>query len=154
MHLSKFTDYSLRVLIYLATEPDRMSTITEISDRYDISKEHLRKIVHHLAQRGWIDSRRGRGGGLLLAKKPQDIPIGAVIRATEEDLVIVECFDPARDTCQISGVCRLSGMLQEALAAFVAVLDRYTLQDVVAGQVALLARLGLSPTDEPLAFPR
>ena len=150
MHLSKFTDFSLRVLIYLATQPARMSTIQEISDRYGLSKDHLRKIVHHLAQQGWIDSRRGRGGGLLLAKDPAEISIGAVARGVEEDLVIVECFDAAHDTCQISGVCRLSGMLQEALAAFLAVLDGYTLADVVAGQMALLARLGFSPDGRPL----
>jgi len=105
MQLSKFSDYALRVLIYLAGRPDELSTIDEIAARYDISKDHLRKIVHNLVQSGWITSRRGRGGGLSLAMTPADISIGAVVRSTEDNLAIVECFNPATDTCQISGVC-------------------------------------------------
>ena len=143
MHLSKFTDYSLRVLIYLASKPDELSTIDEISSRYGISKEHLRKIVHQLAIDGWIESRRGRGGGLRLAKDPIAISVGAVVRGTEESLALVECFEPGRNSCQISGVCRLQGMLSEALAAFMDVLDGYTLQDIVAAEAQLFAKLGL-----------
>lgn len=149
MQLSKFSDYALRVLIYLAGKPDALSTIDEISDRYSISKDHLRKIVHNLVQSGWVDSRRGRGGGLSLAMPPADISIGAVVRSTEDNLAIVECFNPATDTCQISGVCRLSGMLDEALKAFLSVLDKYSLDDITAGQSALMARLGLLPIENP-----
>jgi len=148
MQLSKFSDYALRVLIYLAGRPDELSTIDEIAARYDISKDHLRKIVHNLVQSGWITSRRGRGGGLSLAMTPADISIGAVVRSTEDNLAIVECFNPATDTCQISGVCRLSGMLDEALQAFIGVLDKYSLDDITAGQTALMARLGLSGFDD------
>lgn len=148
MQLSKFSDYSLRVLIFLAGQPDRLSTIDNISARYGISKDHLRKIVHQLVQSGWVQSKRGRGGGLSLAMSPAEISIGMVVRSTEENLTIVECFNSDTDTCQISGVCRLSGMLEEALQAFLCVLDKYTLDDVVAGQTALMAKLGL-PNTEP-----
>ena len=148
MQLSKFSDYSLRVLIYLAGRPSDLSTIDEISKRYVISKDHLRKIVHNLVQAGWVNSRRGRGGGLSLAMMPAEISIGAVIRTTEDNLAIVECFNPATDTCQISGVCRLSGMLDEALQAFIGVLDKYSLDDIIAGQPALMARLGLPTFDD------
>ena len=143
MHLSKFTDFALRVLIYLASKPDGLSTIDEISTRYRVSKEHLRKIVHHLAREGWIESRRGRGGGLCLARHPKNISVGAVVRGAEDSLALVECFEPGRNSCQISGVCRLSGMLHEALDAFLTVLDGYTLHDIVAAEVSLFARLGL-----------
>lgn len=147
MQLSKFSDYSLRVLIYLAGQPDKLSTIDEISTRYGISKDHLRKIVHNLVQSGWVDSKRGRTGGLSLASNPADISIGKVVRSTEENLAIVECFNADTDTCQISGVCRLSGMLDEALHAFFNVLDKYTLDDIISGQSALMARLGLTTSN-------
>lgn len=143
MQLSKYTDYALRVMIYLAGRPTLVSTIDDIAACYGISKEHLRKVVHHLARDGWIDSRRGRGGGLRLRQLPAEICVGAVVRATEENLAIVECFEPGRDRCRISGVCRLAGMLDEALQAFLQVLDAYTLDDIVAGEAALFARLGL-----------
>ena len=151
MHLSKFTDFSLRVLIYLASKPDSLSTIDEISARYSLSKEHLRKIVHHLSREGWIESRRGRGGGLRLAMAPKDISVGAVVRGAEESLALVECFQPGKNSCQISGVCRLNGMLHEALDAFLAVLDDYTLHDIVSAEAKLFARLGL-PT--PVEYAR
>ncbi|MDV7339609.1 Rrf2 family transcriptional regulator [Terasakiella sp. A23] len=144
MHLSKFTDYSLRVLIYLATKPDEISTIDEISKRYGLSKEHLRKIIHHLAKENWIESRRGRGGGVLLARPARDISIGEVVRSVEEGFNIAECFDPNKSQCQIDGLCRLTGMLGEALNAFLAVLDQYTLADIVQNQDQLLARLGIT----------
>lgn len=147
MQLSKFTDYSLRVLIYLAGQTETLTTIDEISARYGISKDHLRKIVHTLVQSGWIESKRGRNGGLALGMLPADISIGEVVRFTEENLAIVECFNAATDTCQISGVCRLSVMLDEALQAFLNVLDEYTLDDIIAGQSALMARLRLPTTD-------
>lgn len=150
MQLSKFSDYALRVLIYLAGQPDALSTIDEISERYDISKDHLRKIVHNLVQSGWVKSRRGRGGGLSLAMPPADISIGMVIRSTEDNLTIVECFNSATNTCQISGVCRLSGMLDEALQAFLSALDKYSLDDITTGQSALMARLGLPVFDNDL----
>lgn len=147
MQLSKFSDYSLRVLIYLAGQPDTLSTIDEISARYGISKDHLRKIVHNLVQSGWVESKRGRNGGLSLSMNPASISIGKVVRSTEENLAIVECFNAETDTCQISGVCRLSGMLDEALQAFLSVLDKYSLDDITAGQSALMARLGLLTFD-------
>ena len=147
MQLSKFTDYTLRVLIYLATKPEARFTIDEISSRYGISKEHLRKIVHQLSKGGWIDSRRGRDGGIRLACPAANISIGQIVREAEGNLAIVECFQEGNQSCQIFGVCRLQGMLHEALLAFLAILDKYSLADIVDGQVDLLSRLGLAPEE-------
>jgi Rrf2 family nitric oxide-sensitive transcriptional repressor len=151
MQLSKFTDYALRVLIYLGTRPEEegLATIEEIAERYGISREHLRKVVHHLGQAGYLESRRGRAGGLRLAHAAEDIRIGAVVRSCEESLALVECFQPGASKCQIAGVCGLAGMLHEALEAFLAVLDGYTLHDIVAGQRDLLARLGFPGEPRP-----
>ncbi|GAB5469787.1 MAG: Rrf2 family transcriptional regulator [Rhodospirillales bacterium] len=148
MQLSKFTDYSLRVLIYLGSKPEGLSTIEEIALRYDISREHLRKIVHNLTTSGVVEGKRGRRGGLRLAMAPADIVIGDIVRQTEENFALVECFDKGGAGCKIAGTCRLAWMLHEALTAFLAVLDRYTLADVLtAGGQPLLERLGLIEAD-------
>jgi Rrf2 family nitric oxide-sensitive transcriptional repressor len=132
MQLTRFTDYSLRVLIFLAVEPDRRATIDEIAGAYGISKAHLMKVVHELGARGWVETVRGRGGGLQLARAPEEIRVGAVVRATEENLALVECFAPATSACAIESACGLRAVLDEALAAFLAVLDDYTLADLIA----------------------
>jgi Rrf2 family nitric oxide-sensitive transcriptional repressor len=132
VQLTRYTDYSLRVLIYLAVEPDRRATIDEIASAYDISKAHLMKVVHELGRRGWVETVRGRGGGLQLARPADEIAVGEVVRATEENLALVECFDPATSACAIERACGLRAVLDEALAAFLAVLDGYTLADLVA----------------------
>ncbi|MFV8570171.1 Rrf2 family transcriptional regulator [Marinobacter sp. SBS5] len=131
MRITRFTDYSLRVLIYLAAQEDgRLSTIQEIADSYDISKNHLMKVVHQLNQKGYIATVRGKNGGMRLYRDPQDINIGALVRETEEELSIVECF--SRDNaCKITPACSLRGMFGEALQAFLCVLDKYTLAEVV-----------------------
>ncbi len=147
MQLSRFTDYALRVLTYLGGTRGRVATIDEIARRYRISHEHLRKVVQRLAAAGFVESQRGRGGGLRLARAPGEISVGAVVRATEDDLAIVECFRPGGSDCRIGGVCRLSGMFAEALDAFLAALDRYTLADILFDPADLLARLGLSGTE-------
>lgn len=144
MQLSKFSDYALRVLIYLGSSPDQTATIHGIATRYGISHEHLRKVVHRLSQSGWIESRRGRGGGLHLVANPAAVRIGAVIRDTEENMHLVECFDSTSNTCRIAGVCRLQGMLGEALEAFLTVLDGYTLADITSGHAGLSAMLGFT----------
>ena len=145
MQLSKFTDYSLRVLIYLAGKGEsRLSTIDEISKTYDVSKEHLRKIIHHLSKEGWIISKRGRGGGLILAMAPDEISIGQVVRRAEEGFNMADCFDRHNSMCHIDGACKLKGILYEALAAFLKVLDQYTLSDITQGQVHLMQLLGLN----------
>ncbi len=130
MHVTRYTDYSLRVLIYLAMQDDRLSTIQEIADSYDISRNHLMKIVHQLNKNGYIETVRGKKGGMRLHMAPSDINIGVLVRETEQDLNIVECF-PANDACKISPVCGLKGMFGEALDAFMKSLDQYTLEDVI-----------------------
>ncbi|MBN8239024.1 BadM/Rrf2 family transcriptional regulator [Marinobacter nauticus] len=130
MHITRYTDYSLRVLIYLAAEGDRLATIQEIADSYDISKNHLMKVVHQLNKKGYIETIRGKKGGMRLHMAPQDINIGILVRETEQDLSIVECFS-SKNACKITPVCGLKSMFGEALKAFLEVLDRYTLADVI-----------------------
>lgn len=143
MQLSKFSDYSIRVLIFLAVNPDRLCTIEEIADNYAISREHLRKIVHNLTTTGIVAGKRGRGGGLKLAMAPEDINIGTVLRQTEESYLLVECFDPDEQSCRLAGACKLAWVLHEALTAFLQVLDRYTLADLLDVGPPLLERLGM-----------
>ncbi len=130
MHITRYTDYSLRVLIYLAAEGDRLAPIQEIADSYDISKNHLMKVVHQLNKKGYIETIRGKKGGMRLHMAPQDINIGILVRETEQDLSIVECFS-SKNACKITPVCGLISMFGEALKAFLEVLDRYTLADVI-----------------------
>ena len=137
MKLTTFTDYSLRVLIFLAAEPARRATIAEIAGVFDIKQNHLTKVVHFLGQQGWVSTVRGKGGGLQLALAPDRIGIGAVVRQTEGADLPAECFDRAHNRCHIVRVCRLKGVLHEAVSAFHAVLDRYTLADLVHNRHAL-----------------
>jgi Rrf2 family nitric oxide-sensitive transcriptional repressor len=129
MRLTHYTDYSLRTLIYLGLSESRKATIAEISHAYGISENHLVKVVHHLGRLGLVKTSRGRGGGLRLAQSVDKIIVGHVVRQTEEDLSLVECF--ANGACIITSTCRLRGVLGEALAAFLGVLDRYTLGDLI-----------------------
>ncbi|WP_298232951.1 Rrf2 family transcriptional regulator [uncultured Azohydromonas sp.] len=131
MKLTSFTDYSLRVLIYLAVNGERKSTIAEIATVFDISEHHLVKVVHFLSKQGWIATIRGKGGGMTLSRAPKDIRIGQVVRDTEGTAVPAECFEPGGGHCIIRGCCGLQGVFAEAMEAFYAVLDRYTLADVV-----------------------
>lgn len=130
MHITRYTDYSLRVLIYLSVQGDRLTTIQEIADSYDISKNHLMKVVHQLNKNGYIETVRGKKGGMRLHMAPEDINIGVLVRDTEHDLSIVECYT-AKNTCKISPVCGLKPIFGEALQAFLAVLDKYTLKDLI-----------------------
>jgi Rrf2 family transcriptional regulator, nitric oxide-sensitive transcriptional repressor len=132
MQLTLYTDYSLRVLIYLGIRRDRLSTISEIAQDYGgISRNHLVKVVHNLSINGYIRTVRGKGGGLSLAREPGEINIGDVVRHTEMNFDIVECFDRKTNRCTITPACILKGTLGEALSAFMGVLDRYTLADVI-----------------------
>lgn len=133
MRLSLHTDYAIRVLMLLAIEPEQLHTIEDIALRYDISRNHLMKIAQTLVQAGFIESLRGRGGGLRLGRAAGSINLGAVVRATEDNFSLVECFDHEHNTCRISSACGLRGPLEEALAAFLAVLDRYSLDSLVSG---------------------
>lgn len=137
MKLTGFTDYSLRVLIYLAAQPKQRATIAEISRAFGVSENHLVKVVHFLGKNGWLANVRGKGGGLELAMPPELVEIGKVVRETEGVSVVAECFSKAGHGCVIAGNCRLQGVLSEALAAFHSVLDRYTLADLVENRQAL-----------------
>jgi Rrf2 family nitric oxide-sensitive transcriptional repressor len=144
MRLSSYSDYALRILIYLAVQPDELPTIGEIAERHGISKNHLMKVAHQLGQGGYIETVRGRGGGLRLGRAPEQIRLGDVIRFTEQDLAIVECMGED-NLCRLTPACTLRGVLGEALQAFLAVLDDYTLADIVRQRRTLSALLGLPP---------
>ncbi|MCE2694139.1 MAG: Rrf2 family transcriptional regulator [Verrucomicrobiaceae bacterium] len=132
MKLSLFTDYSLRVLMFAALKGESFS-LSEVAESYDISRHHLVKVVNYLAKLGYLETRRGRGGGIALGMQPEDIRIGMVVRRTEDSPFIVECFDKQHNTCPINGSCRLKGALAQAVNTFYETLDRHTLRDLVAG---------------------
>jgi Rrf2 family nitric oxide-sensitive transcriptional repressor len=137
LKLSTFTDYSLRVLVFLAARPERRATIAEIATTLGVSEHHLTKVVHFLAKSGWLASVRGRGGGLTLGKPAADIVIGEVVRDTEGPLRPAECFDDGGGGCSLVPVCHLRDAMAEAVEAFNAVLDRYTLADMVRNRGAI-----------------
>lgn len=163
MRLTNYSDYALRTLMYLAVIPDRdtLATITDIANSYQISRSHLTKIIHQLAQIGYIESVRGKNGGIRLAKPATDINLGEVIRQTEPDFDLVACFTPPESEseaqglqtertkertvstvtdpkcCAIAPVCQLKSVFVEATQAFLAVLDNYTLADIVANEEQL-----------------
>lgn len=140
MKLTDYTDYTLRVLIYLGLHQDELVTIQQVADGYRISKNHLMKIVNQLSQSGVVAATRGRNGGVRLALPPERINIGAIVRATEADFRIVECFDQVNNQCVLSPACRLRAAMHEALDASFRVLDGLTLADVIAnaGQIRSL----------------
>jgi len=141
MRLTQYTDYSLRVLVYLGLQRDRRCTIREISEAYGISRNHLMKVVQQLAAEGFIQSVRGVGGGLTLSAAPSELSVGKIVRAMEPDMGLVECMRPD-NACVITPACALIGMLGEARKAFLEVLDRYTLSDILApSRQAELSRL-------------
>jgi Rrf2 family nitric oxide-sensitive transcriptional repressor len=143
MQLTYYTDYSLRVLMYLALEPERMASVPEIAERYGISRNHLVKVVHNLARGGFIKSYRGKGGGIELARDPARINVGAVVRYTEGPVRPVECFDAEKNRCVISGACGLASAIGEACENFFATLDRYTLADLVRRRTRLARMLDI-----------
>lgn len=152
MKLTSFSDYTLRVLMYLAIERDRLATIPEIAAAYAISENHLMKVVHQLARTGVIESVRGRGGGIRLARDPQEIRIGQIVRAAEGTGPIVECLSGDPQACRIAPVCRLTAALLRAFDALYATLDEYTLADLVGNRRALGAVL--MPRSRPRAAAR
>ena len=130
MHLTLHTDYALRTLLYLRLRDDEQSTIQEIADAYGISKNHLMKVVQRLAGLGYVHARRGRGGGLLLAKQPEEINLGRLVEQMEPHLDLVECFNLETNTCPIVPACDLKSLLSEAQRAFLNTLRGYTLADL------------------------
>lgn len=134
MKLTRYTDYALRVLLYLGARPERLCSISEMSRAYGVSQNHLMKVVHDLGKAGFVTSVRGRLGGIRLARLPGEIIIGSVVRHTEEGFNLADCGG-----CIIAPACGLTGVLREALAAFMAVLDGYTLNDMLAKRSDMLA---------------
>jgi Rrf2 family nitric oxide-sensitive transcriptional repressor len=134
MRLTQWTDYTLRVLMYCAASLERPEpvTITEIAESHGISRSHLTKIVQELAARGWLETTRGRGGGMRLLVSAKDINLGEVVRATETDFAMVECFDAMLNQCRLSQYCKLKSVLNQATQNYLAVLDDVTLADLVA----------------------
>ncbi|MDQ6680832.1 MAG: Rrf2 family transcriptional regulator [Pseudomonadota bacterium] len=133
MRLTLMTDYALRLLMYLAQQPDRLCTIAEIAAAHQVSEAHLSKITHQLGVAGWLETVRGKGGGMRLAMEPGDINLGSVVRSFEPDFVLVECFAPG-SSCVLTGRCGLAVVLNEALLRFLEHLDTFTLADIAAGQ--------------------
>jgi Rrf2 family nitric oxide-sensitive transcriptional repressor len=148
MRLTTFTDYTLRTLIYLAVRQEKLVTISDIANAYGISANHLMKVVHQLALTGDIATLRGQRGGMRLARNPDAINIGEVVRRTEPDLELVACFGETRH-CVIEEGCVLRHALGAALHAFLAVLDRYTLADLVEPRQTLAALLRVDLPGEP-----
>lgn len=132
MRLTTFSDYSLRVLMYLALDVDRQATIPEIAAAYGISEHHLTKVVHRLGRGGVVVATRGKGGGIRLARAPENIRLGEVVRAAEGEGAIVECQLVDAGNCRIAGACQFFGILVDAFDAFYATLDAHTLADLVA----------------------
>jgi Rrf2 family nitric oxide-sensitive transcriptional repressor len=132
MKLSLFSAYALRVLIYASLRKG-LFPLQDVSEAYGISRNHLAQVVHRLGQLGYLENRRGRGGGCRLALLPNEVRLGHLLRQTEDQLKVVECFDPLTNTCNLNGCCLVKGALAEAMSAFYTSLDRYTLADIALG---------------------
>lgn len=150
MHLNLYTDYGLRVLLYLAASPTRSAAAPDIATTYGISLNHLRKVVQALAHEGYVTTTRGRAGGVTLAMDPASIRVGSVVRALELDLDLVECFDARSNACIIAPCCDLERALREARDAFFAVLDQHTLADLTRNRSAVWKLLNRSLTTRAL----
>ena len=146
MRLSEYTDYTLRVLMYCARHSQRLVTIGELAEEHGLSKGHLMKVVNDLARQGLIETTRGRGGGLRLLKEPEAIRIGDVVRASETDFRLVECFDAGSNVCTLTPSCRLKHLFDAALRGYFQALDGATLADLIAGAAA-----SESGSDGPIA---
>lgn len=143
MKLTQYTDYGLRTLIALSLNPGEQQTVTTISRAYGISRSHLVKVVARLAERGYVETTRGKGGGVRLARPPSDIRVGDVVRDMEAELGIVECLERGGGNCVIAPGCRLKSVLAEAMQAFLATLERYTVEDLVRNRVPVARFLGI-----------
>ncbi len=143
MRLTLHTDYALRVLMYVGVKGDALSTIAEIVDHFDISKGHVMKVVHQLGQRRYLETLRGKKGGIRLARKLAQINIGAVVRDMEVELGVLGCLQGSEGYCRIEECCVLRNALRDATNAFLATLDRYTLEDLVKPKRPLARLLGI-----------
>lgn len=154
MQLTRYTDYALRVLLYLAMSPERQAKITEVADFFNISRNHLVKIVHQLGSKGFVKTTRGKGGGLSLQRSPETIYIGEVVRSMENHFNWLECFDPAQQDCRLLPACGLKHLLAKAGNAYLQMLDAATLADVLsnsalAGPARIEASAILISNDAP-----
>jgi len=131
MQLTQYTDYSFRVLIYLAEKPEGLTTVSEIAKFHSISRNHLVKVIHNLATKGFISTTRGRNGGMVLSRPSTMINLGDVVRKTEPNFNIAECFNIGGNCCVITPTCDLKSIFSEAQTGFLQVLDKYTLADAV-----------------------
>ena len=145
MRLTLMTDYALRLLMYVARNPDRLCTIGEVAAAHAISDAHLMKVTHKLGLGGWLETVRGKGGGVRLALAPQAINVGAVVRSVEPDFFLVECLGGG-ERCKLTGNCRLTGVVNGALHSFLEHLDRYTLADLLQGPPS---QLGMAVAVKP-----
>ena len=152
MRLSAFTDYSLRVLMYLGVNSGRLATVAEIAASFSLSKNHLMKVVHRLGCAAYIETVRGKGGGIRLARPPEQIKLGELIRYTETDLDLVECFADGSN-CRLQSACRLQHVLAEARQAMLTVLDNYTLASLLEQPVQLAHALDLFAAAVPRCDP-
>lgn len=144
MRLTLHTDYALRVLMYVGVKRDALSTIPEIVEHFDISRGHVMKVVHRLGQLGYLETLRGKGGGMRLARKPSQINVGAVVRDMEEELAVVGCLQGSNGYCCIEEYCVLRSALRDATNAFLASLDLYTLDDLTKPRRSLAKSLGIA----------
>ena len=144
MKFTYFTDYSLRTLIYLGVQQNMLVTISEVAKSYGISQSHLTKVVHQLANRGYIQTTRGKGGGMRLARLPQLINIGDVVRDMEDNVDLVECFNAKNQSCPLLPACILKSVLAEARKNFFDTLGRYTLADLLTNQSSLRKNLEIN----------
>ncbi len=131
MRLTLYTDYALRVLMYVGVKGGTLSTIGEIVEHFEISKGHVMKVVNQLGRKGYLETIRGKRGGIRLARKPAEINIGAVVRDMEEELAVLGCLEEGEGYCRIEGCCVLRSALRDATKAFLSTLDRYALEDLI-----------------------
>ncbi len=144
MRLTVYTDFSLRLLMYLAVKPDGVSTIGEVAGAYGIAKNHLTKVAHQLGRAGFVATARGKGGGMRLGKPAAQIGLGDLVRLCEPDIALVPCFEPVCGSCPIVPACGLRGALHQAKSAFLTVLDRYTLADLTSRDGEMRELLGMA----------
>jgi Rrf2 family nitric oxide-sensitive transcriptional repressor len=150
VRLTYHTDYALRMLVYLALNRGRPSRVADVAESYGISRNHLLKVALRLGRLGYLTTVRGRSGGIALARKPEDINLGDVVRQVEDDFGLVECMRPEGGTCAISSACRLKGVVRKAVEAFLSVFDDYSLADIAGNREVLAELLGLTgKTAEP-----
>jgi Rrf2 family transcriptional regulator, nitric oxide-sensitive transcriptional repressor len=131
MQLTIFTDYGLRSLMYLAANPEKIHSVRKIAEHYGISRNHLVKVVHRLSQLGYIESTKGKGGGIKIAHNASELRIGDIVQKLEPNMNIVECFDQAKNTCKVVSYCSLKHYLKEANIEFIKELNKHTLADTV-----------------------